>query len=168
MGTLLTNCEFRTGKERLSSKYCQAHLTCRGRRTQMWEEQSRCQFQSTCTLHPVRSLGGSGTDMQPLTLPAVPLVPAQRPLPLGCKNMGSQQFCDPRVPIRPSFSPYTSSSDAVAHVDTAYTTNRSMLNLHKLLKLPTSCLPCPQYPQVLEKLKWRWSCSGFRSRGAGL
>ena len=59
MGTLLTNCEFRTGKERLSSKYCQAHLTCRGRRTQMWEEQSRCQFQSTCALHPVPSLGGT-------------------------------------------------------------------------------------------------------------
>lgn len=52
-------------------------------------------------------------------LPAAPLVPALRPLPVGCRIMGSQQLCDPGVPVRPSFSPYTSSSDAVTQVDTA-------------------------------------------------
>ena len=50
---------------------------------------------------------------------AAPLVPAQRPLPVGCRIMGSQQFCDPGVPVKPSFSPYTSSSEAVAQADTA-------------------------------------------------
>lgn len=127
------------GEERLSPRYHQASLTCRGQRTQTWEEQSRCLFSCMCDWYPGHS-------------PRLPRSQfGQHPHPpQGCRDTRWPPCCDPGGSVRPALSPNTLSPAAGAHVDTrkGCPPSRSTLGT-RAPRMPTPLLTStPAFPVV--------------------